>query len=156
MISETKIGRGDRVFNYYTRINPSKREEISDLHRCEPYAYSQMIARKDAPTHGEAKNSYLSGTTAMNYVAISQAILGIQPTYDGLEIRSVVLSGWKGFEAIRCYQDVRNEISVKRVSSGNQVCLEVDGKRISGTIVPLLEKKVTTIKIVGYIGQEKK
>ena len=112
MIAETKIGRGDQAFDYYTRINPSKREEISELHKCEPYVYPQMIAGKDAPTHGEAKNSWLSGTAAMNFVAITQAILGIQPQYDGLEIKPVIPAGWQGFEAVRHFRGVRYEISV--------------------------------------------
>ena len=60
MIAEAIVGRGDEAFDYYRRINPSAREELSDLHRCEPYVYPQMIAGKDAPTHGEAKNSWLS------------------------------------------------------------------------------------------------
>jgi cellobiose phosphorylase len=71
-IAETMLGNGDAAFDYYTRINPSTREAISDVHRCEPYVYAQMIAGKDAPTHGEAKNSWLSGTAAWNYVAITQ------------------------------------------------------------------------------------
>ena len=72
MIAETMLGRGDKAFDYYLRINPSAREAISDVHRCEPYVYAQMIAGKDAPTHGEAKNSWLTGTAAWNYVAITQ------------------------------------------------------------------------------------
>jgi cellobiose phosphorylase len=92
MISEAKIGRGDKAHDYYSRINPSAREEIGELHRCEPYVYAQMIAGKDAPTHGEAKNSWLTGTAAWNYVAITQWILGIRPTYDGLQVAPVVPS----------------------------------------------------------------
>jgi cellobiose phosphorylase len=80
IIAETKIGNGDRAFDYYSRINPSAREKIAELHRCEPYVYAQMIAGKDAPTHGEAKNSWLTGTAAWNYYAITQFILGIHPT----------------------------------------------------------------------------
>jgi cellobiose phosphorylase len=64
MIAETVLGNGDRAFDYYSRINPSAREAISEVHRCEPYVYAQMIAGKDAPTHGEAKNSWLTGTAA--------------------------------------------------------------------------------------------
>ena len=154
MIAETKIGRGDQAYDYYMRINPSRREEISDLHKCEPYVYAQMIAGKDAPSHGEAKNSWLSGTAALNYVAISQAILGIQPTYDGLEIAPVIPSEWKGFEAVRQFRGVRYEISVKRAGSGNVVSLEVDGKPVSGTVIPLPAKNVKTLKITAYIGQE--
>ena len=84
MIAEAMLGHGDQAHDYYPRINPSAREAISEVHRCEPYVYAQMIAGRDAPTHGEAKNSWLTGTAAWNYVAITQWILGIRPTFDGL------------------------------------------------------------------------
>ncbi len=137
MIAEALLGRGDKAFDYYLRINPSKREEISEIHRCEPYVYAQMIAGKDAATHGEAKNSWLSGTAAWNYVAISQAILGIKPAYTGLEVSPVLPSAWEGFEAVREFRGVHYEISVKRTGPGNAVHLEVDGKSIEGNIIPL-------------------
>jgi cellobiose phosphorylase len=136
------------------RINPSKREEISELHKCEPYVYPQMIAGKDAPTHGEAKNSWLSGTAAMNYVAITQAILGIQPQYNGLEVRPIIPSDWREFEAVRYFRDVRYEISVDRKGPGNKISLVVDGNPIPGTIIPLPERDVRTLKVIAYIGQK--
>ena len=89
MIAAAMTGDGDAAFDYYKRINPSAREAIGDLHRCEPYVYAQMIAGRDAPTHGEAKNSWLTGTAAWNYVAITQWILGIRPELDGLRIDPV-------------------------------------------------------------------
>jgi cellobiose phosphorylase len=147
MIAETKVGRGDKAYDYYMRINPSGREGISDLHRCEPYVYAQMIAGKDAPSHGEAKNSWLSGTAAWNYVAITQAILGIQPTYDGLQISPVIPSTWNGFEAVREFREVRYEISVIREGPGNDVKLKVDGKMIDGCIVPLPSINTKTVKV---------
>jgi cellobiose phosphorylase len=151
MIAESVVGRGDKAFDYYKRINPSGREEISELHKCEPYVYAQMIAGKDAATHGEAKNSWLTGTAAWNYVAITQSILGIRPTLDGLEIRPVLPSEWSGFEAIRSYRGVRYEISVKREGRGNQVSLEVEGKPITGTIIPLPETDAGTIQVRAVI-----
>jgi cellobiose phosphorylase len=154
MIAETKIGRGDRAFDYYTRINPSKREEISELHKCEPYVYPQMIAGKDAPTHGEAKNSWLSGTAAMNYIAITQAILGIKPQYDGLEIKPVIPSEWDGFETVRHFRGVRYEISIRRKGPGNEITLVVGGKPVPGTVIPVADKKVGTLGVTAYIGQE--
>ncbi|MBL8063640.1 MAG: glycosyl transferase [Anaerolineales bacterium] len=137
MIAETKIGRGDKAYDYYLRINPSAREEIGDLHRCEPYVYAQMIAGKDAATHGEAKNSWLTGTAAWNYVAITQWILGVRPTYDGLQVAPVVPSAWMGFEMARSYRGVRYVLQVERKGQGNQVQLEVDGNRIDGNVIPL-------------------
>jgi cellobiose phosphorylase len=151
MIAETVVGRGDKAFDYYKRINPSAREEISELHKSEPYVYAQMIAGKDAATHGEAKNSWLTGTAAWNYVAITQSILGIRPTLDGLEIKPVLPSAWNDFEAVRIYRGVRYEISVKREGIGNQVSLKVDGKPISGTIVPMPDTNAETVKVTAVI-----
>ncbi|MEJ2564160.1 MAG: glycosyl transferase [Anaerolineales bacterium] len=141
MIAETMAGRGDDAYEYYLLINPSAREEISEVHRCEPYVYAQMIAGKDAPTHGEAKNSWLTGTAAWNYVAITQWILGIRPTYAGLEIDPVLPSDWDGFEAVRYYRGVRYRIKVERHGTGSTVRLEVNGSPVDGHVISLPEDK---------------
>ncbi len=138
MIAEAMLGHGDAAFDYYKRINPSAREAISDVHRCEPYVYAQTIAGKDAPTHGEAKNSWLTGTAAYNLVAISQWILGIRADYDGLRIDPVIPAAWPGFTAVRRYRGATYEITVRKPvgRAGRVTCLAVDGRRVDGTLVP--------------------
>ena len=76
-IAETVIGRGDRAFEIYQKTCPAYVEEISEIHRTEPYVYSQMVAGRDAKYHGEAKNSWLTGTAAWTFTNISQYILGV-------------------------------------------------------------------------------
>ncbi|HEY5118271.1 MAG TPA: glycosyl transferase [Anaerolineales bacterium] len=137
IIAEALAGNGDRAFDYYSRINPSAREGISDLHRCEPYVYAQMIAGRDAPTHGEAKNSWLTGTAAWNFYAVTQYILGIRPTLHGLQIAPVLPSRWNGFRAVRKFRGVTYTIAVKREGKGNSISLMVDGKPVAGDVVPL-------------------
>jgi cellobiose phosphorylase len=137
MIAEAIVGRTDQAFDYYKRINPSAREEISDVHRCEPYVYPQTIAGSDAPTHGEAKNSWLTGTAAWNYVAITQWILGIRPELDGLRVQPAVPTQWEGFEASREFRGVKYNIHVKRTGPGNQLAIEADGQPVEGTLIPL-------------------
>jgi cellobiose phosphorylase len=137
MIAEAMVGNGDQAYDYYMRINPSAREGISEVHRCEPYVYVQMIAGRDAPTHGEAKNSWLSGTAAWNYVAITQWILGIRPTYEGLRIAPVIPTDWPGFRATRVFRGVTYHIAVERAGEGNEVSLSVDGQPVAGDVVPL-------------------
>jgi len=137
IIGETRVGNGDAAHDYYTRINPSAREEISDVHRCEPYVYAQMIAGRDAPTYGEAKNSWLTGTAAWNYYAITQWILGIRTSYEGLVIAPVIPKSWRGFKACRKFRGVMYEIEVERAGEGNKVCLEVNGAPVQGNLVPL-------------------
>jgi len=148
MIGETRIGHGDLAHDYYSRINPSAREEISDLHRCEPYVYAQMIAGKDAPDFGEAKNSWLTGTAAWNYYAIVQWILGIRTTLDGLQINPVVPKNWPGFTATRLYRGVTYNITIERQGEGNAIALTVDGKLIEGNVVtpPTDGSKEVTVK----------
>ena len=147
MIAEAMLGHGDQAHDYYLRINPSAREEISEVHRCEPYVYAQMIAGRDAPTHGEAKNSWLTGTAAWNYVAITQWILGIRPTFDGLQVAPVIPSDWPGFEATRVFRGVTYHISVERAGQGNEVSLTVDGRPLPGSIVPLPEDGCREVQV---------
>jgi cellobiose phosphorylase len=151
MIAEAILGDGDQAFDYYKRINPSAREEISEVHRSEPYVYAQMIAGKDAPTHGEAKNSWLSGTAAWNYVAITQWILGIRPAYGGLQIAPVMPADWPGFKVTRLYQGVTFEIEVERQGVGNNVALLVDGEPIEGDVVSLPEGSRSQVNVKAVI-----
>jgi cellobiose phosphorylase len=141
------LGNGDRALDYYLRINPSAREKISRVHRCEPYVYAQMIAGKDAPTHGEAKNSWLTGTAAWNYYAITQFILGIRPTYEGLVVAPVVPRSWKGFAVSRLFQGIRYEIDVKRKGKGNSVCMTVEGTKVEGNLIPRPASGVTSVAV---------
>ncbi len=92
-IAETVVGRGSRAFEIYRKTCPAYLEDISEIHRTEPYVYSQMVAGKDAPAHGEAKNSWLTGTAAWTFVNISQYILGIYPTHGGLSVNPCVPKG---------------------------------------------------------------
>lgn len=152
MIAETMAGNADRAFDYYLRINPSFREEISEIHRCEPYVYAQMIAGRDAPTHGEAKNSWLTGTAAWNYVAITQWILGIRPTYDGLSITPGMPAGWDGFSAVRLFRGIEYLIRVKRRGIGKNISLTVDGKPIEGCIIPPPREGTNIVEVEVSIG----
>lgn len=138
MIAETFLGRGDYAWEYYRKICPSYTEEISELHKVEPYVYSQMIAGKDAFKPGEAKNSWLTGTAAWNYYAITQFILGIKPDYNGLEINPCIPSDWKGFEVTRKFRDATYLIDIKNTGVNRGVkSIIVNGKALSGNIIPL-------------------
>ncbi len=150
MCAEAAVGRGDKAFEYYSKIAPAFREEFSDLHRTEPYVYAQMIAGKDAPRHGEAKNSWLTGTAAWNFVAISQYILGIKPSYSGLEVNPSIPHAWDGFSVSRLFRGATYNI---KVSNPNHVCsgvksMIVDGKPVEGNIVPAFANGTHEVEVV--------
>ncbi len=133
MIGETVAGNGDRAWDYYRKICPSYLEEISELHRTEPYVYAQMIAGKDAYKPGEAKNSWLTGTASWNFYAITQYILGIKPGYDGLIIDPCLPREWKGYSVTRKFRGATYHIEVENpdsVSRGVKY-IRVDGKQMN-------------------------
>jgi cellobiose phosphorylase len=139
MCGETLLGRGDRAFEYYSKIAPAYTEDISEIHRMEPYVYSQMIAGKDAKRHGEAKNSWLTGTGSWNFVAVTQWILGIQPDFDGLRVDPCIPAAWEGYTVNRTFRGAKYVIEVK---NPDHVCkgvkkVTVDGKEITGNVLPV-------------------
>jgi cellobiose phosphorylase len=141
MIAETLLGNGDAAWEYFRKICPPYLEEISELHKTEPYVYAQMIAGKDAHKPGEAKNSWLTGTAAWNFYTISQFILGIRPHYDGLLIHPVIPASWQGYEVTRKFRSATYQITVSNpdgVSSGVKELL-LNGSALQGNLVPVCE-----------------
>ena len=151
IIGETVLGRGDYAWDYYRKICPSYTEENSALHKVEPYVYSQMIAGKDAARPGEAKNSWLTGTAAWNWYAITQYILGIKPSYGGIEIDPCICSEWKEYKVTRRFRGSVYEITVKnpdRVCKGVREIL-LDGQPLNGNVVPYAPGTHTVLVTLG-------
>ena len=142
-IAETVIGRGDRAFEIYQKTCPAYVEEISEIHRTEPYVYSQMVAGRDAKFHGEAKNSWLTGTAAWTFVNISQYILGVYPTHTGLSINPCVPKGFGDFKLTRSFREGVYNITVKNPQNVEKgvVSLEVDGVKVDGCVIPYVQGK---------------
>ena len=137
MIAECMIGRPQNAFDYYKRICPAYLDHIQDLHRMEPYVYSQMIAGKAAPRHGEAKNSWLTGTAAWNFVAVTQWVLGIRPEFDGLRIDPCLPAELRDLTVTRTFRGCTYKIRIRNtgIASADRKVL-VNGKPASSNIVP--------------------
>ena len=136
IIGEAVAGRGNDAWDHYTKICPAW---ISDqqLHKVEPYVYCQMVAGKDAAKPGEGKNSWLTGTAAWNWYAITQYILGIHPGYDGLEIDPCIPASMKGFRVTRRFREAVYEISVRNGGKEKGVrSVRLDGELLKGNFVP--------------------
>ena len=149
--AETVVGHGDRAFEIYKKTCPAYIEDISEIHRTEPYVYSQMVAGRDAATFGEAKNSWLTGTAAWTFVDVSQFILGIQPTLAGLKIDPCIPHEMDGFTLRRVWRGATYEIVVENpdhLEKGVKA-MTVDGKPVSGNILsPVPAGSTVEVKIV--------
>ena len=152
-IAETVIGRGDRAFEIYKKTCPAYTEDISEIHCTEPYCYAQMIAGRDAKFHGEAKNSWLTGTAAWTFINISQYILGVYPTLDGLQINPCVPRGFGDFSLNRKYRGVTYNIQVLNPHNVQKgvVSMVVDGVSVEGNVIPYdaSRKEVSVVVTMG-------
>ena len=143
--AEAELGHGDRAFRVYERTAPAYIEDISEIHRTEPYVYSQMIAGRDAPSFGEGKNSWLTGTAAWTFLSISQAILGLKPTPDGLSIDPCIPSAMPGFRVTRRYRGAVYDIEVRNPDGVQHgiARMTVDGKALESNVLPPAPKGST-------------
>ena len=151
--AETVLGHGDRAFEVYRKTCPAYIEDISEIHRTEPYVYSQMVAGKDAPTFGEAKNSWLTGTAAWTFFNVSQYLLGIQPTLDGLKIDPCIPHTLKGYTVTRRYRGATYHIRVENPSAVQKGVAAVvyDGKPLESNILPIASPG-TTVEVTVTMG----
>ena len=136
IIGETVVGRGNDAWEHYSKICPAFIKDQT-LHKVEPYVYSQMVAGKDAARPGEGKNSWLTGTAAWNWYTITQFILGVKPTYDGILIDPCIPSSMKGYTVSRKLRGAEYVITVRN-ESGSQKgvkSITVDGQPVAGNVI---------------------
>jgi cellobiose phosphorylase len=141
MIAETKLGRGDRAFQYYSQMNPASKNDSIESYEVEPYCYAQNILGDEHPQFGLGRNSWLSGTASWTYQAASQYILGVRPSHKGLIIDPCIPKAWDGFSVVRKFRGVTYKIQIK---NPDHICkgvaqLIVDGSPIVGDTVPLTD-----------------
>ena len=135
-IAETVVDDKNRAFETYKKICPAYLEEISEIHRTEPYVYSQMIAGKDAARFGEAKNSWLTGTAAWTFTSISQYILGVRASFEGLTIDPCLPDSIKNLTITRKFRNAVYNITISNEKHERVSSLIVNGSEISGNTVP--------------------
>jgi cellobiose phosphorylase len=136
MVAAAMLGRADDAYRYYRQILPLARTD-SDVYKVEPYVYPQNICGPAHPSFGMARNAWLTGAAAWTFVAATQWILGIRPTFEGLRIAPAIPATWHGFKARREFRGTAYEISVRRDGPGNVGSLVVDGTPVAGDVVPL-------------------
>jgi cellobiose phosphorylase len=151
IIGETVLGRGDEAWQYYRKICPAYLQDRQELHKVEPYVYSQMTAGKDAARPGEAKNSWLTGTAAWNWYAITEFILGIKPSFDGLLIDPCIPKEWKNYEVTRKFRGATYKIKISNPENVNKgvKMINFNGKLLQSNILPLAhEGSHNTVEVV--------
>jgi cellobiose phosphorylase len=142
-----QLGWGDRAYQYYRQVLPLARSD-PDTYLAEPYVYCQNICGPEHPQYGMGRNTWLTGTAAWTYLAGTQYLLGIRPTFSGLRIAPVLPEAWPGFSARRIFRGVTYHITVRR---GGARGLQVDGQPVAGDVVPLPPAGVRGVQVELWI-----
>ena len=135
-IAETVIGRGDNAFDIYRRTCPAYQEESSEVRRVEPYVYAQTVAGTESFHEGAARNSWLTGTAAWSFVNISQFILGIRPTPEGLSVCPCLPEELTEYSVIRHFRGAQYYIHVRKTGIRS---MTVDGAPAEGSVITPVE-----------------
>ncbi|MBT8224408.1 MAG: glycosyl transferase [Dactylosporangium sp.] len=136
IIAAVMLGWTDEAYAFYRQTLPLARTD-ADRFAVEPYVYCQNICGPTHPQFGMGRNAWLTGTAAWTYVAGTQWLLGIRPTYTGLRVAPGIPTGWDGYTATRVFRGTAYDITVRREGPGTSASLTVDGLPLDGDIVPL-------------------
>lgn len=131
-IANALVGNDEEAFNIYRRTAPAYVEDKSDVRKTEPYVYCQMVSGPEAAVTGEGKNSWLTGTAAWTFVNVSQYLLGIRPTFEGLQVDPHLPADLKDLKVTRLYRGTWYDISLTRTGTKS---LTVDGEHVEGDVI---------------------
>lgn len=133
-IANAVVGNDEEAFNVYRRTAPAYVEDKSEVRKTEPYVYCQMVSGPEAAVTGEGKNSWLTGTAAWTFVDVSQYLLGVRPTFEGLMIDPHLPKSFTELSITRLYRDTWFDIALKRTGEKSLI---VEGRRVNGNIIPV-------------------
>ena len=118
IIGEAMAGRAEDAWRHYKKITPAFTKD-QELRKIEPYVFCQMVAGKDAEKPGEGKNSWLTGTAAWTWKAVSEALLGIKPQFDGLLVEPCIPIGT--YRVHRRFRDAEYDLIIRNAGKGGKV-----------------------------------
>ena len=118
IIGEAMAGRAEDAWRHYKKITPAFTKD-QELRKIEPYVFCQMVAGKDAEKPGEGKNSWLTGTAAWTWKAVSEALLGIKPQFDGLLVEPCIPIGT--YRIHRRFRDAEYDLIIRNAGKGGKV-----------------------------------
>lgn len=135
VIAECMLGHGNRAYEYYKKLLPMEAQaKVGEWrYKAEPYVYSSNIMGPESLHFGLANVSWLSGTVAWMYIAVTQYILGVRAAWNGLLVDPCMPDEWQEASLTRVFRGTRYNIALKP-SDGEAYYVE-DGKRVDSSVI---------------------
>ncbi len=144
-----KIGRDRQAFQTFEGINPIRNGMDPDRYKGEPYVTSGNIDGPDSQNYGRGAWTWYTGSAAWLQKCTLEWILGIRSVREGLLIDPHIPVEWKSYTVKRLFRDTTYEIVIKNESgkAGKIKRLIVDGKEISGNIIPPTDREICRVEV---------
>lgn len=151
ILAEAMQGRAEQAWTYYRSSLPMNPVVSPERFEIEPYVYCEYVTSPDHPNFGQASHSWLTGSAVWMLRTALDYLLGVRPTYDGLLVCPCIPAAWDGYSIRRKFRGATYSISVSNpdhVDRGVRL-IEVDGKRISGSVLPdFADGKTHQVRVV--------
>ncbi len=147
-------GRGTKAFETFMKGQPINPEHDRDRVTVEPFASTNFYMGPGSPERfGAALYSWHTGSTSWYFLLAHQFLLGLRPEYEGVRIDPCTPARWREAQAWATIRGARYHLTVKnpRHRERGVDALTVDGKTVSGTLIPF-GKPGETYEIVAELG----
>lgn len=136
-----RYNMADKAYEVFRKISPGYIDGPEDRKgNCPPYMYANCYY---GPAHRnnsfQMEFTWITGSVAWFNTVIINEMLGVKPTYNGLQIDPCLPSGWKEVKVTRNYRGCNYEITLRNPDGRNHgdVRLMVNGQPVEGSVLPI-------------------
>ena len=116
VIAECMLKRPEIAYKYYHQLLPMIAQAKAGewRYKAEPYVYASNIFGPESDKFGLANVSWLTGTAAWMYVAVTQYMFGVRAKWDGLEIDPCLSDEMLPAKVTREFRGCKYEITITK------------------------------------------
>lgn len=118
IVADLLAGRPDQALKSWYKVMPDNPEHPSSISGCEPYAFTNQYLGPGNARAGETINGWITGSAGWMFRAVLEYFCGIQPGYQGLDVKPCLPSGWNNVSVRRKLRGKEYRINIKREGAG--------------------------------------
>jgi len=149
--AQLMMKKGNEGYKTYQSFAPIERGKDPDCYFVEPYVTPGNVDGPDSPNFGRGGWTWYTGSATWLFRISLDWIIGVRAVAEGLLIDPCIPHHWKEFKVHRFFRGSYYDIKItnpKQVEHGVKE-VKVDGKIISGTVVPpFSDSKTHTVEVI--------
>jgi cellobiose phosphorylase len=128
-----KLGDAELVARLLTAIDPSNKDP--ERYWAEPYVLPGNVDGPASSHHGRAGWTWYTGSAAWLPRVVSEWVLGVRPTWEGLRFDPCLPAGWRRASMRRPWRGATLFVTIERVDGMDGLSVDVDGEPMDGCVL---------------------